>query len=532
MPISSSEEKFLPKLAKRIGIRGFATLFVGLVCLSIFTLHLLFSWHARNTDLADATTATVNLSRALAEHAQTTLISADAVLFGLVQRMEVEGLDPSTQARLYPVLAAYIKELPQLQGIFVYDQNGKWLVNSMDDAPWRLNNSDREYFKYHKNHPDRTAHVSYPVVSRSTGEWIIPISRRINYPDGSFAGIVLATLPVDYFNKFYTRFNVGQDGQIMLFTKSGYLMAQRPFTADTIGQNIFSNTPITGGRIVREYAGRDSEGNTIILPSLDNVQRTHTPTLDNIERIHSYKQLDKYPLFVMAAVSYDEVLSGWRDETLSQAIAVLVLVSMLAWLGKHLVDQIKLRVQAERKLLSVREQLVDMNTILQKMAMEDGLTGVANRRQFDVTLANEINRLKREHSNLALLMIDVDFFKKYNDTYGHPAGDICLQKIAQLIRMNRAGDLSARYGGEEFAILLPNTDIAGALSVAEKICADVRDLKIPHSASVHDIVTVSIGVHAMIPELENCNVLDIVSHADKALYAAKQRGRNQVCHLP
>jgi len=227
-------------------------------------------------------------------------------------------------------------------------------------------------------------------------------------------------------------------------------------------------------------------------------------------------------------LSYDEVLASWRTETLLQSVGVLILVAMLAWMGKRLINQIKLRAQAQQKLLSAREKLVEMNKTLQKMALEDGLTGVANRRQFDVTLANEFNRAKRERHSLGLLMIDVDHFKKYNDTYGHPAGDVCLQKIGKLIKMNRPGDLSARYGGEEFAILLPNTDLKGAISVAEKICADVRALNIPHGKNPTGIVTVSVGVQATVPT-KTCNLLDLVSAADKALYTAKARGRNQVC---
>src|SRR5450830_1160741 len=127
--------------ARRVNIRIFATVFVGLVCISILALHIFFSWSVHNKDVEDAQVATNNLSRALAEHAEATLTSADAVLFGIVQRLEVEGADREALARLYPLLASYAAELPQIQGLFVYDHAGKWLVNSMDDSPWMLNNS-------------------------------------------------------------------------------------------------------------------------------------------------------------------------------------------------------------------------------------------------------------------------------------------------------------------------------------------------------------------------------------------------------
>ena len=509
--MTTPEEAPASSSAKRVNIRLFATVFVGLVCISILALHIFFSWNVHNKDIDDAQVATANLSRALAEHAEATLTSADSVLFGIVQRLEVEGNDREALARLYPLLASYVKELPQLQGLFIYDQTGKWLVNSLDDSPWMLNNADREYFIFHMTHTDRNAHIGLPVKSRSTGDWIIPVSRRINRPDGSFAGVALATVPVEYFLKFYTSLDTGKKGEILLASQAGIMLAEHPLQVDSIGKNISS------GNLVSEHARRNKRGVAII-----------SSPRDGLLRIYSYKRLEKYPLFVTAGVSYDEVLAGWRTETLLQSIGVLILVAMLAWLGKRLVDQIKLRAQAQQKLLSAREKLVEMNKALQKMALEDSLTGVANRRQFDVTLANEFNRAKRESQPLALLMIDVDHFKKYNDTYGHPAGDVCLQKIGKVIQMNRPGDLSARYGGEEFAILLPNTDLRGAIVVAEKICADVRNLNIPHGKNPTGIVTISVGVQSIVPN-NNCNLMDLVSASDKALYTAKARGRDQVC---
>jgi diguanylate cyclase (GGDEF)-like protein len=495
----------------RNNVLRLASVFAALASISILALHIFFSWSLHNKDLDDAQVATANLARALTEHAEATFTSADSVLFGIVQRLEVDGMGRESLAHLYPLLASYVKELPELQGLFIYDHTGKWLVNSLDDSPWLLNNADREYFIFHMTHPDREAHIAPPIRSRSTGDWVIPVSRRINRPDGSFGGVALATVTVDYFLQFYHSIDIGKRGEILLGTQDGILLALRPMVGEAIGKNIRNSN------IVSKHVGRNKHGVAILLAE------------DGVKRLYSYKRLDKYPLFVTASLSYDDILSGWRTETLVQSIGVLVLVVMLAWLGKRLVDQIKLRAQARQKLLAAREKLVQMNLTLKKMALEDSLTGVANRRQFDVTLANEFTRARREHQWLALVMIDVDHFKKYNDSYGHPAGDLCLQNIGKVIKMNRSGDLSARYGGEEFAILLPNTDLAGAISVGQKLCQDVRDLNMPHNRNPVGIVTVSVGVHACIPEHDQPNLLDLVSAADQALYMAKAHGRNQVC---
>ena len=489
----------------------FATHFVILVCVSIFSLHIYFAWSLRERDINDAQVSAANLSGALAEHAEATLTSVDAALFGIVQRLEVEGNSPEALGRLYPLLASFVKELPSLQGLFVYDANGKWLVNSMDDAPWMLNNSDREYFIYHMTHTDRSAHVGVPVQSRSTGEWIITVSRRINRPDGGFNGVVLATVPVEYFLSFYAHFNVGQHGAIMFATQDGILLARLPTMGKPPGRDVSQSD------ILRNYVSKSPQGVAKITDKQGQVW------------LYGYKRLSRYPLFVTASRSYGEVLSDWHTQILIQSIGVMILLFMISWIGWRLVKQIRLRAEAQRELLLAREKLVESNLKLQKMALEDGLTGVANRRQFDITVVNEFNRARRAQQPIALLMMDVDNFKKYNDTYGHPAGDVCLQNIGKLIRTNRAADFSARYGGEEFAILLPNTDLKGAINVAENICAEVRKLAIPHSKNPGGIVTVSIGVDACIPDPAGSNVIDLISGTDRALYIAKARGRNQVC---
>jgi diguanylate cyclase (GGDEF)-like protein len=191
--------------------------------------------------------------------------------------------------------------------------------------------------------------------------------------------------------------------------------------------------------------------------------------------------------------------------------------------NKELQREIKERQRVERALLALNQQL-------QVFALLDGLTGVANRRKFDEYLNLEWQRLVRENLPLSMLLCDVDFFKNYNDTYGHLSGDYCLQQIAQTIQsvVKRPTDLLARYGGEEFAVILPNTDSQGAVCVAEKIRQEVYKLKIPHAQSRIDIfVTISIGVTTILPNQEvlPSTLIEIV---DKALYTAKAQGRNRI----
>jgi diguanylate cyclase (GGDEF)-like protein len=204
------------------------------------------------------------------------------------------------------------------------------------------------------------------------------------------------------------------------------------------------------------------------------------------------------------------------------------------------------------RLVAAHERERKLVAELQRLSLADPLTGIANRRAFDRALDNEWRRTLRYKTPLALLMVDVDYFKRFNDTYGHVAGDECLRRVAQVIASNarRAGEVAARYGGEEFAILLPHTETPEARRLAERVCESVGQLGIPHAASAAtNHVSVSIGVAGAVaamrfePEASAQGANDnrapitppaaatLVGSADRALYAAKAAGRNRVSML-
>ncbi len=182
-------------------------------------------------------------------------------------------------------------------------------------------------------------------------------------------------------------------------------------------------------------------------------------------------------------------------------------------------------------LLTMEKRKTELlNEKLREMSYVDGLTGVANRRKFDEYLEAEWERARRMGRPLSLLLIDIDFFKRFNDIMGHLEGDECLRKVARAIRdsLRRGVDLVARYGGEEFAVILPETDLTQAEKIAERIREAVMNLNIPHPGSdVSDRVTVSVGVVSVIPQ-EGMSREDLIEMADRALYLAKKRGRNRV----
>lgn len=168
--------------------------------------------------------------------------------------------------------------------------------------------------------------------------------------------------------------------------------------------------------------------------------------------------------------------------------------------------------------------------MLEELVHIDGLTEIYNRRHFDDMLERGWKKAKRGTTPLSVIMLDIDFFKQYNDTYGHAAGDECLRKVAQSFSgtLQRPSDVAARYGGEEFAAILPETEKDNAVLIAEKIRSHIASLDIPHKGNkAEDHVTVSIGVATFIPK-ENTSPTSLIESADKCLYEAKEGGRNQV----
>ena len=180
------------------------------------------------------------------------------------------------------------------------------------------------------------------------------------------------------------------------------------------------------------------------------------------------------------------------------------------------------------ELLERSAQLEVANTVLEELATIDSITGLCNRRRFDVFIQQEWQRSRRTHQPLSLLMIDIDHFKIFNDRYGHQRGDECIQEVASVLRAaaHRPADLACRYGGEEFTLVLAETDSSGAFAVAESVRRAVEGLGIPNDGAPLGIITVSIGVATRTGE-EYSRAAELIAACDRALYEAKNSGRNR-----
>jgi len=263
----------------------------------------------------------------------------------------------------------------------------------------------------------------------------------------------------------------------------------------------------------------------------------HLPGKDGIEGCHALKQLEEFQDVPIIMISSLDQMNNLEAAFSAGAIDYLAkppnMLELKARVGSalKLKGEIDNRKAREQELLSLMGRLEEVNFELQHLLVHDGLTGVANRHAGNNFLAREWSRAAREQKEFSIVMIDIDFFKLYNDAHGHLAGDDCLKKVATALQqgLQRPADLLIRYGGEEFMALLPNTGREGAISVGSTIKAAVAAAQLHHGHSATSpYVTVSIGIASTIPGLD-MPVERLIDAADRALYQAKQEGRNRIC---
>lgn len=434
------------------------------------------------------------IERDIARNVELYDLSLQSVVDG-VGDPQVMALPPKLRDALLFDRAASAKDLGSM---LVLDSAGNVIIDSGSATPRRGNFSDRSYFTVHRDNPNVGLYLSPPFQSRLRGgDPSVALSRRLNHPDGSFAGVVLGTVRTEYFRKLLSGLQLGPHGTMALIHANGQLVMRSPYDPHMIGRDLNGTGPF-----LRMSVQPDGEF-------------TDVASIDGVRRFYFYRRLPGLPLIMEVAPAETDIYAAWRVRATN--IAILMAVFSLTFIGVAVMLAYSLAKKAQAELL------------LTMLSRTDSLTGLHNRRALDDLLENEWQRAQRSGESLSILFVDIDYFKAYNDAYGHQSGDDALAAVARCISGNirRPGDSAARYGGEEFVIVLPSTTGPGALGVAETIRHEVAALGIEHAASAQGRITVSIGVATWQGKKAD-TVESVVKAADEALYTAKAAGRNTV----
>jgi diguanylate cyclase (GGDEF)-like protein len=398
---------------------------------------------------------------------------------------ELKGVSKEIQHLVLFDHAATAKHFGVIQ---VFDAQGRLTHDAASFDPAPENRSDEEYFQVHRADPDIGLYMSRPMVRR--GAYSVVLSRRITDADGGFLGVVVGSIRFSYFHDLFGRLTLNPGDTIAVLRRDRMIIMRTPFDLDVIGKTLTERADWHADSM-KEGAAYAGVGPVDPTPRL--YVRSGSTNL----------------FYVVVGKPLESILNLWNREVLRIGTIMVVLILFVAGTTLFLAREIGRRAAAEDRL--------------EELATTDALTGLKNRRKFDSEIDMEWRRAARNKTPLAVLMIDADHFKAYNDTYGHQAGDQVLIGIAICISdsVRRSGDCPARYGGEEFAVLLPGLSAVEAFTVAETI-----RLKVEQWAEDPSTTTVSIGVASMTP-VSTLNASDLIEAADKALYAAKDSGRNQ-----
>ncbi|MCJ2047313.1 sensor domain-containing diguanylate cyclase [Methylobacterium sp. J-078] len=424
----------------------------------------------------------------------------DLSIQAVVDNLHAPGLDAVDPAMRQLVLFDRAATARDLGVMLVIDERGDIVVDAGAVPPRKGSYADREYFQVHKGRADLGLYVGRPIVSRLTGEPMLPFSRRIAKPDGSFGGVVLGSLKLSYFSRLFDQIGLGPEGGINLYLRDGTRIMRYPHEAADIGVSIAGSSNFE--RFV----------------SARNGAFIGTSVRDGVERHYAFTQVGDLPLVLNVALSTRDVEAEWRAKALGIGATVLILCGLTIGLALLFGRELSRRAAVEIKLAH--------------LSRTDTLTGLPNRRQFDEVFAQAWKSARRTGKPLSLLIVDADHFKRYNDRYGHAVGDAVLKGLANGLAgsVHRPNDLVSRIGGEEFALLLPDTDEAGALRIAEAVHAQVAALTVGSAGIGAGAVTVSIGL--ALPGDRDAEASDLYRRADEALYVAKARGRNRTERAP
>lgn len=490
---------------------GLVVAFIVLTVLTLVASNAWLAWRSYGKEIALAEESSRNIAHAVSQQFDSLFSDVDRALETVSFQIERGDLSRASIEELQPMLVNILSRSDHLHSLFVFDKDGYSIINTQAARPTVLRNTDRPYFQSHMASPSMQSLIGAPLQGRSTGTHVIPVSRRINDFEGRFAGVVMASIRIDYVLSMLDGFEVGDEGAIALSLSDGTILVRRPFSAADLGRSIAGSEMFAAQQKWRAGA-----------------LRMNSP-IDGVRRLMGYEHTKNHPVVVAVARAEHEIFENWWHALAVQTATVLLMAVFIGISGRYLVVVIRQRRDAQAELHAAHQELIEANERLLHLAEHDGLTGVLNRRAFDARASAIVANCTRYQRTVAVVLFDVDNFKAYNDHFGHQAGDDCLRAVANALgsAARRPGDVIARYGGEEFVMALPETDETGAATIAANALQAVSGLRITHPHSLHEIVTVSAGIASVRCSGDRpASVENLLQQADRALYAAKHDGRN------
>ncbi|MEF2073718.1 sensor domain-containing diguanylate cyclase [Consotaella aegiceratis] len=382
--------------------------------------------------------------------------------------------------------------------LLIFDAMG-FIEGYSDRRPDAVSYAPYDFFQKHAGGSSHSLFIGAPFIDPATNQPVVGFSRQLQNANGTFLGVAAVLVNLDYFADKFDSVGLGKASTIGLYRVDGtVLVAPGSGTAGEIGATKPEGIETFFTKYSSLFVGQDY--------------------VDGVERAVKFRRVRNFPLVISVALAISEIYRNWRKLAWALGAVFAILLLVLAAFGFRLTHELKLRRIGERRY--------------RELSNCDGLTGIANRRRFEEALEEEWARSCRTGSPLSLLLMDLDRFKGFNDSYGHQAGDDCLRQVSTAVSaVVRGSDLLARYGGEELAVLLPNADAGTSAAIGERIRLAVAALAIPHDANRdYGRVTISIGRATFDPlhTPTEMRVDHLVAAADGALYEAKRQGRNCV----
>ena len=493
--VSTSSKHGVPRPDRWITFGGIFFIALVLVAAAWLIVNL------QHRVLASKAQELTSLALVLSQETERAFQALETVQTSIIERLQSEGVDSAqafraqaTQRKFHVILREKSKDLPYVEALTLVSTAGDLYNFSRFWPIPEVNVTDRDYYQALINNPELDSFLSEPVQNRGTGTQTIYLARKIRDTHGKMLGMVLGAMRLDYFEKFYGSINTGAGGAISLFRSDGMLLVRNPRINNGVGK-IFPRLSVDAP---------DS------ISALDNKPVTHLSSADNQERLTTAKQLSHYPVVVTVSASLSSIAASWRPEGLvigTGAAMLCVILAACVLLG--------------RRQLNTQYRLSDAAN---HMARHDALTGLPNRVLFSEQLRRLVQPGSRRPLPIAILLVDLDYFKSVNDTLGHPAGDALLRLIAErLVRCVGPGSLVSRLGGDEFGIIQRRvTSHASTHELAQRL---VDAIAVPCNVDGNQIVTsASIGITSA--PADGVDADQLLKNADLALYRAKAEGRS------